>query len=72
MGNLDLVASPPMLVVVVKLLATDEDAPRNDVAAGIARLESAVTEIVADAIDHAGDEGSVIVARASIVAVAIA
>ena len=42
------------MVVVVQLFATDEDAPRHDVGAGIFAGKVAVTPVMADAVDDAG------------------
>src|SRR4030095_1406453 len=40
------------MVIVVQLLAADDDAPRRNVARGVRALEVAITPVVADAIDH--------------------
>ena len=44
------------MVIVVQFFAADQDAPRHDVGAGVFRLESAITPVVADAVDDAGGE----------------
>src|SRR6185436_6961479 len=41
------------VMVVVQLLATDEDAPRHDVGAAVGGRRIAITPVMADAVDHA-------------------
>ena len=42
------------MVVVVQFFAADDQAPWQDIGAGIGRLEIAIAPVVADTVDHAG------------------
>ncbi len=42
------------MVIVVQLLTADQDAPGHQVGGRIAALEVAITQRVAQAVDHAG------------------